>query len=1215
MFPTAARLALSLALIAWDVPVLPIDDFESAPKGWKFVGGEEFPGARGSLALDPARGHGGQSSYRLEADFRGGGAYVGVWKDLDGLELPDVEGFRVWVWAKGVGRLGVRLVDSSAQCHQGSVALPSPGPDGWSAVDLKVRDLVGGEHWGGVNDGLWHGPPKGLGLNVGKDSVDKADAKATLWFDDLVALPIAPGKPTLRACSIAPTACRPGFGTRISYSWDAEPLGSNCNVFVHFVDPKRGMVFQADSEPPRPTSRWSGRVDYARSTVVPVDVPPGRYDVVVGLWDGRPSDKGGGRRPFLVGEGIVPLPDDAARVGTLEISADAPLPVLPPPSLNLGGYKLTFDEGFDGPLSVSAWGPGTRWIAHTPYGGDFGDAGFADPRPGFPFATRDGLLRIEAKKVEQRWQSGLICSVDPKGQGFSQKFGYFEMRAKLPKGLGTWPAFWLMGVPQLVEPKDRKTIPQIEIDVVEQYGVGPNALHTTLHLWGPGTYHWAEGDTSIVAGMSDDDRFFLARQSRGADRRPRRRAGRQVLYPLAARRRHRAMRAQIRRGGGRGRGRRHGRSQAGDRRRGRRRALPPARPPAGDGRALRGRARRTRTPHQAVRLAGKGFARPLATHVASGAFTPTTKTGLAASGGRPRPVTRPARCDQPSGGQCHRGAVRDPGSRQIQLFRLCSSTDDVGSRMNGTLVQDGLPSARVRRAWVASGWLTVLGFGVAFGLLFAGCLAGYSAREDAWRLAEQQSNNLRLALRRDIERNIALFDLSLQGVIEALAEPGIDRIPRNIRQHTLFDSSTGAEDLGSIVVLDKEGDVVESSIPVPHGLNFGARDEFAVHRQQPNVGLFLSRASRSWFDDDRPSMSISRRLPAQDGHFAGVVTGALRLSFFQHLFAQIDIGPKGSITLLRDDGHIVWRYPLHAGDIDRDLANTDSMHRMLSAAEGQFVARSSVDGVSRLYCFGQVGHLPLILSVNLATDDIYAQWRAKALIIGPVLLVICAAIVALSLLFGREMLRRAAAEQALTEAAHNLSLMAATDALTGLANRRTFEDVLDREWRRALREQADISLLMVDADHFKSFNDLYGHQEGDRTLRLLASAIQGSLMRPADLAARYGGEEFVVLLPGCSALGASLIAERVRAAVEALAIPHAGNATSHVTASLGVATMVPGAGKRAAGLVKAADDELYAAKRNGRNTVSAARSVATRDPAASDAQSPFGVPDRPRLTA
>ena len=141
---------------------------------------------------------------------------------------------------------------------------------------------------------------------------------------------------------------------------------------------------------------------------------------------------------------------------------------------------------------------------HAADAGDFGDAGFGDPGTDSPFEVRDGLLHITARRLGGRWRSGLLSSVDPKGQGFAQKFGYFEMRAKLPKGLGTWPAFWLMGVPQLVEPKDRKTIPQIEIDVVEQYGVGPNALHTTLHRWGPGDFHWAEGDTSIVTGMTDD---------------------------------------------------------------------------------------------------------------------------------------------------------------------------------------------------------------------------------------------------------------------------------------------------------------------------------------------------------------------------------------------------------------------------------------------------------------------------------------------------------------------------------------------------------------------------------------------------------------------------------------------------------------------------------------------------------------------------------------
>jgi hypothetical protein len=484
--------------------VLPFDDFEGEPRGWKFIGGDEFPGAKGTLRPDTRLSHGGKVSFKLDADFRGGGAYVGTWKDLEP-GLPDIAEFRLWVRTRNLDRLGVRIVDDTGQCHQKAVALPGGAGEGWREVILKVRDLTGGEHWGGANDGHWHGPPKGLGFNIGKDSLDgNAKGRATLWIDDLSALPVPPDKPTLRSCTMSPTSFRPGYGTRITYVWNAEPLGSNCNIFVHFVNAQGQMVFQADHEPPVPTSRWSGRVEYGRTVVAPTDVAPGRYDVVVGFWNPKPADHGGGRRPFHVGSSLTALPGDACRVGSVEISADAPLPVLPRPSLNLDGYEITFDEDFREPLSVSAWGPGTRWIAHTPYAGDFGDAGFADPGPNSPFTVEDGILRIEAKKVGDRWQSGLLCSVDPKGNGFSQKYGYFEMRAKLPKGLGTWPAFWLMGTPQLIEPKDKKTLTQIEIDVVEQYGVGPNALHTTLHLWGPGSVHSGEGDTSIVTGMTDD---------------------------------------------------------------------------------------------------------------------------------------------------------------------------------------------------------------------------------------------------------------------------------------------------------------------------------------------------------------------------------------------------------------------------------------------------------------------------------------------------------------------------------------------------------------------------------------------------------------------------------------------------------------------------------------------------------------------------------------
>lgn len=178
-------------------------------------------------------------------------------------------------------------------------------------------------------------------------------------------------------------------------------------------------------------------------------------------------------------------------------------------------------------------------------------------------------------------------------------------------------------------------------------------------------------------------------------------------------------------------------------------------------------------------------------------------------------------------------------------------------------------------------------------------------------------------------------------------------------------------------------------------------------------------------------------------------------------------------------------------------------------------------------------------------------------------------------------------EQKLAQMA--LENIASTDGLTGLANRRTFDKTLETEWRRARREQAPLSLLMADIDHFKAFNDTYGHQMGDECLNKVAQALGAQASRPADLAARYGGEEFVVLLPTTTSDGAMQVAERVRHAVSALKIPHGGTeGASWVTLSLGAATIVPTADLSPQALVRIADEALYAAKRAGRNRVSSA---------------------------
>jgi diguanylate cyclase (GGDEF)-like protein len=170
--------------------------------------------------------------------------------------------------------------------------------------------------------------------------------------------------------------------------------------------------------------------------------------------------------------------------------------------------------------------------------------------------------------------------------------------------------------------------------------------------------------------------------------------------------------------------------------------------------------------------------------------------------------------------------------------------------------------------------------------------------------------------------------------------------------------------------------------------------------------------------------------------------------------------------------------------------------------------------------------------------------------------------------------------------------LALRDGLTGVGNRRAFEEALEREWRVALRTQQSISLLLVDIDFFKQYNDSYGHLAGDTCIREIAAALQASLQRPADLVARYGGEEFAVILPGTSSSGAREVATRVCKLVRELNILHDSGPHGRVTVSVGASTVTPSEGVLPHELVAATDRALYDAKRNGRNRV---EQVATAD--------------------
>lgn len=160
------------------------------------------------------------------------------------------------------------------------------------------------------------------------------------------------------------------------------------------------------------------------------------------------------------------------------------------------------------------------------------------------------------------------------------------------------------------------------------------------------------------------------------------------------------------------------------------------------------------------------------------------------------------------------------------------------------------------------------------------------------------------------------------------------------------------------------------------------------------------------------------------------------------------------------------------------------------------------------------------------------------------------------------------------------------DGLTGIANRRRFDQVLDMEWRRGIRSGAFLSLIMMDIDHFKRFNDAAGHLAGDDCLRKIAQCLAGVVQRPGDQIARYGGEEFACILSETDAAGANLVAERIQSALADLALPHPSSALSpFVTLSLGVATTVPRFDQGTESLIKLADQGLYQAKEAGRNRI------------------------------
>ncbi|MET4769356.1 diguanylate cyclase (GGDEF)-like protein [Bradyrhizobium elkanii] len=340
-----------------------------------------------------------------------------------------------------------------------------------------------------------------------------------------------------------------------------------------------------------------------------------------------------------------------------------------------------------------------------------------------------------------------------------------------------------------------------------------------------------------------------------------------------------------------------------------------------------------------------------------------------------------------------------------------------------------------------------------------------------------------------------------------------------------------------------------------------------VQRDNPDAGLYISRPM---LHRGAYAIVLSRRIVGEDGRFLGVVVGSIRFSYFHDLFGRLSLMPGDTITVLRNDRTIIMRTPFDLDVIGKNLAEQLDWKAENLKVGGAFSGKGPVDDTPRLYV-RRSSTGPLYVVVGKPLEAVFNLWRTEAIRIGAIMAFLILFVLSATLVLAREIVRRADAEDKLEE-------MATTDALTGLRNRRKFDGEIEREWRRAGRYGQPVALLMIDADHFKAYNDTYGHQAGDQVLVGIAICISDAVRRAGDCPARFGGEEFAVLLPNMTALEAFNLAETIRNKVQQWC---AGELIT--TVSIGVASMRPTAGQQWSDLIEAADRALYAAKANGRN--------------------------------
>ncbi|WP_434573158.1 diguanylate cyclase [Pseudomonas sp. Z3-8] len=490
--------------------------------------------------------------------------------------------------------------------------------------------------------------------------------------------------------------------------------------------------------------------------------------------------------------------------------------------------------------------------------------------------------------------------------------------------------------------------------------------------------------------------------------------------------------------------------------------------------------------------------------------------------------------------------------------------------------------------------LPLLKAAVAFIAAVCLCLCGLlylqleQSRRHDLESARIASANLTRAMAQQAQDTFLQADLVLGSLADGIQIDGYGPAVRARLQQTFARRVLSLEQLHGLFLFDKSGQWVITSFEKLHrGSGIADREYFQFHQENASLVAHIGPAIRSRQNGEW-IIPVSRRLNDRKGNFQGVLMAGIKMSYFDQFLKSFNLDDQGEMALALSDGTLLARRPFDEALIGASMARHHIFqHDPVVGASGDEMIRSDTDNIVRLYGHRHLQAYPLVVVAAMSESAILAGWYDRAvqssLIVALVVLGICL----FGWVFVHQVRNSERIEADLRKAQQALELIATHDSLTGLANRRLFERALGIEFGRGARQRSPLSLIMLDIDFFKRYNDTYGHVAGDHCLAEVAKVLKDCCHRKADLAVRYGGEEFAVLLPDTNLHGAMALAEQIRRRVIDRQITHSAAPSGYLTVSLGCHAFVPSSLDSTEVFIQRADASLYQAKHSGRNCVAA----------------------------